>query len=157
MASIRKPKIPMNIVGVRYLATFSHGPRLETLLESRLFAVSLSRSLAIAWPSADAEYWTNAPRMPDASKIPAVANETTNPEDRTVSISPTVVIRRKVGANWEIISWLRVLSQSSRSSLSFIKPVYDRVYRPSKPDSLSRPKSLNLDNSENFMLKRGTQ
>ena len=98
------PKIPIKMVGVTNLATFSQRPRLETRLASWLLAGNSRISLAIAWPSAEAEYWTKAPRIPEASKIPLAARDVYNPRSLMSSTSPTVVISRKVGANWEIIS-----------------------------------------------------
>lgn len=64
--------MPVKTAGVTNLDTFSHGPREVTLAATWLLAGSCFRSLAIACASTEAEYWTKAPRMPEASRIPAV-------------------------------------------------------------------------------------
>ena len=65
-----------NTAGVKNLDTFNHGPRHEIFEATRLFDGRFFRSAAMAWPSTDAEYWTKAPRMPEARRIPAVARQT---------------------------------------------------------------------------------
>ena len=64
------------MAGVKNLDTFSQGPRLITLEATRLFEGMFFKSVAIAWPSTEAEYCTKAPNMPEASKIPAAARLT---------------------------------------------------------------------------------
>ncbi len=67
--------MPVNMAGVRNFETLSQIPSDETLAASELLEGSALRSRAIACPSAEAEYCTRAPSIPEARRMPAVARD----------------------------------------------------------------------------------
>ena len=90
------------MLGVTKRMTSSQALNPTSRVETLDFDFSVFKSLNNARASVAAEYWARKPKIPEANKIPSVANFTTIAESARPSFSKAIVtISKNVGASCE--------------------------------------------------------